>query len=59
MHCFAFHYFSNFQTILTTFQGVTSKKPPGSSLKWYFQLLRKLLKYENLGITNQMYMKLA
>ena len=49
--------FSNhFDHILGSY---VQKKPPKSSLKWYFQLLRKLLKYKNSGITSQMQMKLA
>ena len=34
------------------------EKRPRSSLQRYFQLLRQLLKYENSGITSQMWMKL-
>ena len=35
------------------------KKPPRSSLKWYFLLLRKNLKFESSGTTNDTYMKLG
>ena len=34
------HHCSKFQTILITFRAVTFKKPPRSSLKWYFLLGR-------------------
>ena len=53
MHYFALHNWSKFETIFTTFWEVTSKKPLGSSLKWYFLLVRKLCKDENSGITSQ------
>ena len=35
-----------------------AKKPPRSSLKWYFLLLRNHLKFENLGTTNETQMHL-
>ena len=35
------------------------KKPRRSSLKWYFWLLRQLLKYQNSRITSRMEMKLG
>ena len=38
MHYVALHHWSKFQTNLTTFQWVTSKKPPRSSLKLYLLL---------------------
>ena len=46
-------------TNLTTFGGVTSKKPPGGSLKLYFLLVWKHLKYESPGTTSQMQMELT
>ena len=54
MRYLALHDWLKFQTNLTTFQGVMSKEPPGSSLQWYFLLVRKHLKYENSGITHHM-----
>ena len=46
-HSNALHHWSNFQTKLTTFQWVTSKKPPRSSLKFYFLLVWNYLKFQN------------
>ena len=43
---------------MTLFRGFTSKKPPRSSLKWYFLPLRELLKYQNCRSTCQKLMKL-
>ena len=53
MHSFVLHHCSKFQTILITFQGVTFKKPPRSTVKWYFLLVRKLLKEK----TREMYVR--
>ena len=53
MHYFGLHQWSKFKTNLTTFQGVTSKKPHKSSLKWYFLLVRKHLKFENSRTRNE------
>ena len=39
MHFNALHHWSKFQTNLTTFQWVTSKKPPKSNLKLHFLLV--------------------
>ena len=38
MHYVTLHHWSKFETNLTTFQWVTFKKPPGSSLKLYLLL---------------------
>ena len=38
MHYVTLHHWSKFETNLTTFQWVTSKKPPRSSLKLYLLL---------------------
>ena len=59
MNYFALHRWSKFKINLTTFQGVISKKPPRSSLNWYFLLVRKHLKFENSGTKNETYMKLG
>ena len=57
--CLAQHYWSKFQKNSTTFGGVILKKPPRSSLKSTFLVLRKHLKIHNLVTTNAMIMKLA
>ena len=60
MHYVALHQWSKFKTNFTTFQWVTSKKPPRSSLKLYFLLVLKHLKFQNSRTTNnQTYMKLG
>ena len=48
MHYIALHHWSKFQTNLTTFHCVTSK----SSLKLYFLLVWKHLKFQNSRTTN-------
>ena len=53
MHYFALYRWSKLKTNLTTFQGVTYKKPPRSNLKWYFLLVGKHSKFENSGTTNE------
>ena len=47
MHCVTLHHWSKFQTNLTTFPGVKSKKLPRSSLKLYLLLVWKHLKFRN------------
>ena len=51
MYYVTLHHWSKFQTDLTTFQWVTSKKPPKSSLKLYFLLktfeISKLQNYKS------------
>ena len=60
MHYVALHHWSKCKTNLTTFQWVMSKKLPRSSLKLYFLLVRKHLKFQNSRATNnQTYMKLG
>ena len=39
-------------------RGAMAKKPPRSSLKWYFLLLGNYLKFEILGTTNETQMNL-
>ena len=53
MHYVALHHWSKFQMNLTTFRWVTSKKPTRSSLKLYFLLVWKHLKFQNLWTANQ------
>ena len=43
MHYSALHYWLKFQTNLTTFKWVTSKRPPKSSLKLYFLMISNYL----------------
>ena len=57
--CLAQHHWSKFQKNSTIFGGVILKKPPSSSLKSTFLVLRKHLKIHNLATTNAMIMKLA
>ena len=52
MHYVALHYWWKCQTNLTTFQWVTPKKPLRSSLKLYFLLVWKNLKFQDLKTTN-------
>ena len=58
IHYLALRYCSKFQKNLTIFGGVMAKKPPRSSLKPNFLLLRKHLKVCNLTTTNIILMKL-
>ena len=58
MHYNALHHWSKFETKLT-FQCVKTKKPPRSSLKLYFLLVRKHLKFQNLKTTNLTWMNLG
>ena len=57
--CLAQHHWSKSQKNSTIFGGVILKKPPSSSLKSTFLVLRKHLKIHNLATTNAMIMKLA
>ena len=57
--CLALHHWSKFQKNLTAFGGVILKKPPRSSPKSTFLVLRKYLKIHNLATINVMLMKLA
>ena len=53
------YYCSKFQKNLTSFGGVMAKKPPRSSLKSNFLLLRKHSKMYDLATTNVILMKLT
>ena len=53
------HYCSKSEKSLTRFGGVMAKKPPKSTQKWYFLLIGKHLKLNNLTTTNAILMKLT
>ena len=59
MHYLALHHWWKFQTNLSTSEGVRSKNTTKSSLKSYFLLLQKHLKFGNSGTTNLIWMKLT
>ena len=59
MHYNALHHWSKFQTNFSTFQWVTFKKPPRSSLKLNFLLVWKHLKFQNSRTTDQTQMKIG
>ena len=57
--CFSLHHWSKFQKNPTSFGGIIPIKPPRSSLKSTFMVLRKHLKIHNLATANAILMKLA
>ena len=59
IHYLVLRYWSTFQVYLSLFWGVMAKKRPEISLKSYFLLLPKHLKFENSGTTNHIRIKLA
>ena len=59
MRYLAMHHWSKFGTNPTSFGGVIVEKPPRSSQKLYFLLLRKHLKVYNLTTRNGIMMKLT
>ena len=59
MRPLALHHWWNFCTNPTSFRGVILEKPPRSSQKLYFLLLRKHLKVYNLTTRNGTMMKLT
>ena len=59
MQSIGLHYCFKSEKNLTAFAGVMAKKPPKSTQKWYFLLVRKYLKIHNFATTNSILIKVT